>query len=112
MIRTTGNAEVRTVGERRPDVLDEISPVDYVEALTGVHVPAHGTIRCPLPDHEDRTPSCKVYKVPERGWYCYGCGRGGTIYDFGAALWGMSTRGAAFHDLRRELARALLRAAA
>ena len=43
MIRTTGNAEVRTVGERRPDVLDEISPVDYVEALTGVHVPAHGT---------------------------------------------------------------------
>jgi CHC2 zinc finger len=97
---------------REHDVLDDISPPDYVEALTGVEVPRHGMVRCPLPDHVERTPSFKVYESPDRGWFCFGCCRGGSIYDLGAALWGMSTRGAAFHDLRRELARALLRGAA
>lgn len=32
--------------------------------------------RCPLPDHEDSTPSLSVN--PKRGlWYCHGCHRGG-----------------------------------
>lgn len=96
---------------REHDVLDEIAPPDYVEALTGVDVPRHGMIHCPLPGHDERTPSFKAYETPERGWYCFGCCRGGSIYDLGAALWGLSTRDAAFHDLRRELARALLGAA-
>lgn len=96
----------------RDDVLDEVLPADYVEALTGVEVPRHGMIPCPLPGHDDHEPSFKVYDTPDRGWYCYGCGRGGSIYDLGAELWGMATRGAAFHDLRRELARVLLGGAA
>jgi hypothetical protein len=33
---------------------------------------------CPLPGHEDRTPSFTVY--PGR-WHCYGCGRGGDVVD-------------------------------
>jgi hypothetical protein len=37
------------------------------------------TGRCPLPDHEDKTPSFYVYP-PER-WWCYGCGRGGDVVD-------------------------------
>jgi len=31
---------------------------------------------CPLPDHDDRTPS--FYIEPERNlWHCFGCNRGG-----------------------------------
>jgi hypothetical protein len=35
--------------------------------------------RCPLPDHEDRTPSFYLY--PPRRYYCFGCGRGGDAVD-------------------------------
>jgi len=44
-----------------------------------------------------------VYEDPQRGWYCFGCGRGGSIYDFAAALLGSGTRGQDFIELRREL---------
>ncbi len=98
--------------DREADVLDAIAPAEYVEALTGIAVPRHGFLNCPLPDHEDQTPSFKVYDTPEDGWYCFGCGRGGDIFSFAAELWGMSTYGPAFLDLRRELARALLRGSA
>ena len=37
------------------------------------------TGRCPLPDHEDKTPSFYVYP-PGRYW-CYGCDRGGDVVD-------------------------------
>ena len=37
------------------------------------------TGRCPLPDHEDKTPSFYIYP-PGRFW-CYGCGRGGDVVD-------------------------------
>lgn len=38
--------------------------------------------RCPMPDHEDRTPSFYVYpdEIGSR-WWCYGCGRGGDVVD-------------------------------
>ncbi len=38
--------------------------------------------RCPLPDHEDRTPSFYIYpnEIGSR-WWCYGCGRGGDVVD-------------------------------
>lgn len=35
--------------------------------------------RCPLPDHEDKTPSFYIY--PPGRYYCYGCGRGGDVVD-------------------------------
>jgi DNA primase len=35
--------------------------------------------RCPLPDHEDKTPSFYIY--PPGRWWCYGCGRGGDVVD-------------------------------
>src|SRR5215208_7237878 len=37
------------------------------------------TGRCPLPEHEDKTPSFYIYP-PGRFW-CYGCGRGGDVVD-------------------------------
>lgn len=43
--------------------------------------------RCPLPGHDDRTPSFTVFISEERAW-CFGCNRGGDIvaltgYAFG-----------------------------
>jgi DNA primase len=35
--------------------------------------------RCPLPDHEDKTPSFYIY--PPGRFYCYGCNRGGDVVD-------------------------------
>jgi len=89
-------------------VLREIPPPVYVEALTGEHVPSSGVIRCPFHDHEDRTPSFKVYPDADRGVWCFGCQRGGGIYDFGAALLGLATQGEGFLELRRRLALSLL----
>ena len=35
--------------------------------------------RCPLPDHEDRSPSFYLY--PPGRYHCYGCERGGDVVD-------------------------------
>jgi hypothetical protein len=35
--------------------------------------------RCPLTDHEDRTPSFYLY--PPGRFHCYGCGHGGDVVD-------------------------------
>ncbi|MGI8803270.1 MAG: DNA-primase RepB domain-containing protein [Solirubrobacteraceae bacterium] len=107
-------ARVIRLDDRRlpnDDVLRTLDPATYVQALTGEHVPASGTIRCPLPDHQDDTPSFHAYPDADSGWYCFGCARGGTIYDLAAQLWGVDTRGASFHDLRRRVAETLLAAA-
>jgi hypothetical protein len=88
----------RAAGEDR---LLRVAPRVYVERLTGVPVGRDGKVRCPF--HEDRTPSLHVYEDPQRGWYCFGCGRGGSIYDFAALLFCRGTRGEEFIELRREL---------
>lgn len=95
----------------RDDELLTIEPAVYVEKLTPDHVivPRSGMIRCPFPAHEDRNRSMKVYVEPERGVWCFGCQRGGSIYDFAAALWGYETRGDSFTLLRQQIAEALLR---
>jgi hypothetical protein len=83
------------------DPLLAISPRVYVERLMGRPVGRSGKVCCPF--HEDRTPSLHVYEDPQRGWFCFGCGRGGSIYDFAAPLLGRGTRGEDFIELRREL---------
>jgi transposase len=37
------------------------------------------TGRCPLPNHEDRTPSFYIY--PPGRYHCYGCGESGDVVD-------------------------------
>jgi hypothetical protein len=90
------------------DVLQSIQPPAYVEALTGLQIPASGMVCCPLPDHDDTHPSFRAYNDPQEGWFCFGCARGGTIYDLAGELWGLQTRGDQFIELRKRLARALL----
>jgi DNA primase len=40
---------------------------------------------CPLPTHEDSTPSFHVYP-DTRSWYCFGCRKGGDVIDFADAM--------------------------
>ena len=89
------------------DPLLAIDPAFYVERLTGLHVGRDGKVRCPF-HSDDRTPSLHVYAEPARGWYCYGCGRGGSVYDFAAHLWSVEPRGRAFVELRHRLAVSLV----
>jgi hypothetical protein len=44
--------------------------------------------RCPLPGHEDRSPSFTIYPKTN-SWFCFGaCQRGGDVVDLAAAAWG------------------------
>jgi hypothetical protein len=83
------------------DQLLNIEPTVYVTELVGRAPGRNHKISCPF--HEDRTPSLHVYSTPERGWSCFSCGRGGSIYDLAAAMWGMNPRGREFLQIRELL---------
>jgi hypothetical protein len=77
-----------------------IPATTYVPALTGRQPNRAGKIHCPF--HDDHNPSLQLY---DHGWYCFGaCRTGGSIYDFGALLFGLDTRGHEFLQLRQRLA--------
>lgn len=82
------------------EALRAIPTAEYVQRLTGLEANREGKVSCPW--HEDRTPSLHLY--PGGEWCCFGCRRGGTIYDFAAALWNIETKGRAFVELRARLA--------
>jgi hypothetical protein len=97
-----------TAAPTRPlssDPLLALAPRVYVERLLGQPVGRSGKVRCPF--HTDRTPSLHAYQEPDRGWYCFGCGRGGSVYDLAALLWQTPPRGQGFTELRQRLAAAL-----
>jgi Bifunctional DNA primase/polymerase, N-terminal/CHC2 zinc finger len=80
-------AAQRTEKRRDDEYLETIAPPVYVADLAGLKVgPGGGKVRCPF--HDDGDPSLHVYPTAERGWYCYGCGRGGSIYTFAAFVGG------------------------
>jgi hypothetical protein len=90
------------------DPLLAVEPRVYVEVLTGRTVGRDGKAACPF--HPDSHPSLHAYSEPGRGWACYSakCWRGdrpngGDIYDLGSQVWGLSTRGGDFIELRRRL---------
>jgi hypothetical protein len=81
-----------------------IPAATYVPALTGRQPNRAGKVSCPF--HDDHTPSLQLY---DQGWYCFGaCRAGGSIYDFGALLYGLDTKGRGFLELRDRLATELL----
>ena len=107
--RSARPAAMRRRRSEVDDPLRLVPPPEYVRILCGVAVPScGGTIRCPLPGHDDDTPSFRVWPDPERGVWCFGCHRGGDAYGFAGALWGVELRGLSFVLLRRHLARTLI----
>jgi len=96
----------RRAPRRVDDPLRILEPAVYVAALTGQKVTRDRKVSCPF--HRDRTPSLHVYETPEDGWFCFGCRCGGTVYDLGAGVFGLSTRGREFVQLRGRLYEALL----
>jgi hypothetical protein len=84
-----------------------IPAAEYVRVLTSREPNRAGKVLCPF--HTEKTPSLQLY--PDGTFYCYGrhskhraCRKGGTIFDFAAALWGMGTKDEDFLELRQRLA--------
>jgi hypothetical protein len=75
------------------DAANEAVPtIDLADLLCGPgkmrKVGDRWVARCPLPGHEDRTPSFTVY-TESNSWFCFGaCLRGGDVVDLAAAAWG------------------------
>lgn len=92
----------RRVWDFARSAVDDLKAQEYVPALTGEE-PRFGFVRCPFHGNgEERTPSLKLY--PDGHWSCHACRLGGTVIDFGAALYGITPRGRGFHEIRRRLA--------
>jgi hypothetical protein len=98
-----GNTRPRRRQPRSP--LDRrllaIPPADYVRILADREPDRAGKIACPF--HDDKHPSLQLY--PDGTFYCFGsgCGKGGTIYDFAAHLWGLTPRRREFLELHERL---------
>lgn len=80
--------------------IERIPPATYFPILTGRHPNRAGKVSCPVPGHDDKTPSCQLY---DDHWYCFSCGVGGSIYDLGAAIWNLGTRGEDFKQIVKRL---------
>lgn len=82
-------------GVSRKTVIEEakvkVSTIDLADRLGDPgkmrKVGAEWVTNCPLPDHQDRTPSFTVN--PEKNvWFCYGCLRGGDVVELARFAWG------------------------
>jgi DNA primase len=69
------------------EVLNDAVPLETY-AATITEMKTRGLRRvgsCPIPGHEDSSPSFTIY--PESGrWYCFGCSRGGDLLDLFMAV--------------------------
>jgi DNA primase len=89
----------RGVSYTRPiDAAKEAVPViDLADRLCGPsglrRVGAEWAGRCPLPEHEDRSPSFTV-NAEKNVFFCHGCLRGGDVVDLARLAWGYDQRDA------------------
>jgi hypothetical protein len=84
-------------------IKDALTVADYL-TRRGVNLERAGDrlkARCPLPGHDDATPSFVVYPG-ERGWYCFGCHRGGDVFNLDMFLSGEADFGATVTALAAE----------
>lgn len=59
--------------------------------MLGLHPNSKGFCKCPL--HGEKTGSMKLYPG-SRGWYCFGCHKGGSVIDLVMDYYGMPFRDA------------------
>jgi DNA primase len=87
----------RGISYTRPiDAAKEAVPiVDLADRLLGPgglrRVGKEWAGRCPLPDHEDRSPSFTV-NAEKNVWFCHGCLRGGDVVALARLAWGYDER--------------------
>jgi|SRR5215207_874213 len=87
----------RGVSYRQPITAakEAVPVIDLADRLTGpCGLKRRGTQwvgHCPLPDHEDRTPSFVVY-TETNSFFCFGCVRGGDVVDLARYAWGYGER--------------------
>src|SRR5215210_5845538 len=93
----TRTRRYRGVSYTRPiDAAKEaVQVIDLADRLCGPgglrRVGSEWAGRCPLPDHEDRSPSFTVN--PEKGvWFCHGCLYGGDVVELARLAWGYDQR--------------------
>lgn len=65
----------------------EALTMDQVVRRYGFEPGRAGFIKCPF--HHERTASLKIYRG-NKGWHCFGCGKGGSVIDFVMELYGIS----------------------
>ena len=90
----TSASSRRRPGTRRHGPEDphrRIPPPEYFAKLAGVTVPRSGYVLCPSPRHTETAPSCRVWPDTTGGWWCFGCGAGGAIYDLASLVIGGPT---------------------
>ena len=78
------NPQENSYGFRRCcEAIRDVVPIENVARRYTNLAPFGGKAwfvgRCPLPDHEDKTPSFYIY--PPGRYHCYGCGRNGDVVD-------------------------------
>jgi hypothetical protein len=81
----------RARGGGPEDPYRRIPPPEYFAKLAGVSVPRSGYVLCPSSRHAEKTASCRVWPEPAGGWWCFGCGAGGAIYDLASLILGGPT---------------------
>lgn len=69
------------------DDVKSLVPVREAAEMYGYGPNRSGFICCPF--HGERTPSLKLYDG-DRGFFCFGCGKGGSVVDFVGELFGLS----------------------
>ena len=103
--RVSAHSTARYEGDLT-DRVRSVNTAQYVEILTGQVPNIDNKIRCPFHgEGQERTPSLHCFG--DGCWQCFGCGKGGTIFDFAAELFNHGTKGRDFLKLRDELARKL-----
>ena len=107
VVRPTGVAQPHRPRPRSTASCSRSRPAEYVRVLASLTPNRAGKVLCPF--HQESRPSLQLY--PDGTFYCFGrhskdraCRKGGTIFDFAAARWGLGTRGNDFLELRRRLA--------
>lgn len=100
------NPEERYGFKQCVGVVKEAVPViDVADLLCGPgglrRVNTHWIGGCPLPDHEDKTPSFVVYPG-NNSWWCFGCSRGSDVLDLYQLAHGYSEKWEALVGLAQE----------
>lgn len=83
---------------------EAVPTIDLADRLVGAggmrRIGEKWTARCPLPNHEDRSPSFVVYPATN-SFFCFGCLHGGDVIELARLAWGHDERDA--HTAAAEL---------